>query len=60
MEGMGMQVEDVCVYCGMNGVEDPNPVPRADEDEEWERMAQEHYEDCEWIATRAHQRGMEA
>jgi hypothetical protein len=31
-------------------------VPDADDDEAWGELAAEHDDDCEWIATRAHQR----
>jgi hypothetical protein len=42
-----------CAYCGAN-VSEIEPVPPVDDNEEWERLATDHSEGCEWIETRAH------
>ena len=46
-----------CLYCGKNlRVTDDQTVPGVDDDDSWEDLAKDHETDCEWIATRAHQR----
>jgi hypothetical protein len=49
------KMSEICIYCD---AEIPEPraaeVPPVDADEEWEALAADHYEWCEWIATRAH------
>lgn len=49
---------DICLYCGKwlpwAGVNPPS-VPAADDDDAWADLAPEHAQDCEWVATRAHQ-----
>ena len=45
-----------CVYCHyMIPATDDRP-PAVDDDDEWERLALQHADDCEWCATRAHRR----
>jgi hypothetical protein len=49
-------LHEECFYCGMEmvGYGRDAPTPSADDDEEWQRLAFFHADDCEWIATRAH------
>ena len=42
-----------CAYCGALPSHAPG-VPALDDDASWEALAEEHGEECEWIATRAH------
>lgn len=44
-----------CIYCD-RAVPHRETVPPATDDEAWDELATEHYEDCEWVATRAHRR----
>jgi hypothetical protein len=44
----------VCPYCG-HDVHPPEFVPWADEDDEWETLAEEHAKGCEWVVTRGFQ-----
>lgn len=46
-----------CAYCDCE-IEAPDrlTVPKADDDDEWTRLAEQHGPDCEWIRTRAHRR----
>ena len=44
-----------CIYCGAE-IEENEPVPAVDDDDAWEKLAGQHYGDCEWIETRAHRR----
>jgi hypothetical protein len=49
-----------CAYCDCEiPEEDLLTVPKASDDAEWERLAEQHAPGCEWIATRAHRRGSE-
>lgn len=44
-----------CAYCSSNVCHAENEyVPLVDADEDWQALAQDHSEDCEWIVTRAH------
>lgn len=53
--------QEECMYCGawIDAILVEN-VPPADDNEEWERLANQHHVWCEWIATRAHRVGMDA
>ena len=42
-----------CAYCAASV--HAGDVPRADDDNAWAIAAREHYDGCEWIATKAHQ-----
>lgn len=42
-----------CVYCGYE-VTNETEVPAVSDNAAWERLAQEHADECEWIQTRAH------
>jgi hypothetical protein len=44
-----------CADCGREHAL-TDGVPDADDDEAWGKLAAEHDNDCEWIATRAHRR----
>jgi len=41
-----------CLYCHAE-VEDTEQVPAVDDEAAWEKLAQDHAPDCEWIVTRA-------
>lgn len=43
-----------CIYC--SAFECSNDVPDVDDEEQWDALADEHDDDCEWVLTRAHQR----
>lgn len=52
-----MTQSEECIYCGAEvPSEDIDTVPRADEDNQWDRIAGQHVLGCEWVETRAHQR----
>lgn len=42
-----------CIYC-QHEVSDPNTVPAVSDTDAWDRLAEEHAADCEWVTTRAH------
>lgn len=44
---------DICAYCEQL-VADRTVVPEPADDDTWETLSREHYDGCEWIATRAH------
>lgn len=43
-----------CAYCRREVV--AGEVPDPDDDAAWEELADQHDDDCEWVATRAHRR----
>lgn len=44
-----------CGYCGAVVLSDVDaPVPSIDDDAAWLDLTNEHNDDCEWTATRAH------
>lgn len=45
----------MCIYCGAEACS--NDVPDVDDEEQWDALASEHADDCEWVLTRAHRRG---
>jgi hypothetical protein len=52
-----------CCYCGqdLGRILDPDSdnAPAVDDDAAWAVEAQLHHSHCEWVETRAHQRGVE-
>lgn len=40
-----------CAYCG--AVVDDVAVPSSDDNEDWEKIAKQHGETCQWVETRA-------
>ena len=48
--------ETECIYCGATDLEHAGKIPALADDEAWTEIAEEHRDDCDWIATRAHRR----
>lgn len=55
MEGLRVTEMERCLYCSSEELfSHDDKVPAVDDDEEWERLANLHDADCEWVRTRAH------
>lgn len=46
-------VPSPCAYCGAYAGQ-RDDVPSADDGAAWAEIAEEHYDNCEWVATRGH------